>query len=101
MLLIKIIIKIIITLPQVLRHKWKGIDEPYFQMVDFFRYFPLASINLDKSVNIKYNKTPLKFYYGPQGVITCVGEFFDFDYSQMDLDGKLLLTLALPLETHQ
>ena len=54
MKLIKIILKHIFTLPQIILHRLRGVGIPYSQLVTFFRYFPFGKINLNNTVQINY-----------------------------------------------
>ena len=86
MKLIKTVLKHIFTLPQVIIHKIKGVDIPYAQLVTFFRYFPFGRINIDQTVDIKYRKQPVKFYFGELGPMAA-GEFCQHDYDKLPVDG--------------
>lgn len=92
----KSLLKHIFTAPMVLFHMIKGIDEPYEALVSFFRYFPLASINKDKSVNIKYRNHRLKFYYDPLAPVP-VGEFAIFDYRDLQVKNKTVVDIGIGL----
>jgi len=86
MKLLKNILKYILTLPQIILHKLKGVNATYSQMVTFFRYYPFGKINLDKTVEIKYRGNPVKFFTGELGPMSA-GEFAQHDYDWLPVDG--------------
>jgi FkbM family methyltransferase len=77
-------------------HKARGITEPWRDLVTFFRYFPLGTVNPDKSVNIRYRKKAIKFFYGPQGPITA-GEFARFDYADLPVKNKTVIDIGVAI----
>lgn len=93
MKLVKTILKHLFTLPQIIIHRLKGVDTPYGEMVTFFRYFPFGKINANKTVEFKYNKHPIKFYYGDLYPMAA-GEFAGHDYDWLPLEGAEVLDIG-------
>lgn len=93
MKLVKAILKHIFTLPQIVVHRMRGIDTPYSQMVTFFRYFPFGKINKNKTVEIDYRKTAVKFYYGDLYPMAA-GEFAAHDYDLLPVEGADVIDIG-------
>ena len=93
MKLIKAGLKHIFTLPQVIVHKIKGVTIPYVQQVTFFRYFPFGKINTDSTVDIKYRKKAVKFYFGRLGPMAA-GEFAQRDYDGLPVEGYTVVDIG-------
>jgi FkbM family methyltransferase len=71
----------------------RGVNTPYDQMVTFFRYFPFGKINLDQTVDITYQKKPVKFFFENLGPMIA-GEFIQHDYDWLPVDGHHVIDIG-------
>jgi len=90
---IKKLAKYILTFPQVLICRLKGINTPWSDLVTFFRYFPFGKINKENSVDIHYRNHPVKFFYDDLGPMLA-GEFAGNDYDKLPVEGVEVLDIG-------
>jgi FkbM family methyltransferase len=93
MVTLKSIAKYILTFPQVMLHRVRGVDIQWQELVTFFRYFPWGRIDKDNYVLINYLDKPIKFYFDDLGPMIA-GEFAINDYNKLPIKNMNVLDIG-------
>lgn len=90
---IKTCLKYILTCPQVVSHKIRGVDIPYSELVTFFRYFPFGKINHDLTISFYYRKRQIKFFFGELPPLIAA-EFSRCDYDWLPVEERTVVDIG-------
>lgn len=92
----KRIVLYLLTCPQYLLHKIRGVPGSYDDLSTFFRYFPLGKINKDKTVSFSFAGKKVLFFYGHQSPMSA-GIFGNKEYSSVPVEGKIVVDIGAAL----
>jgi FkbM family methyltransferase len=87
-------LKYTLTLPQVLIHKIRGVDEKYSDLVTFFRYIPGGWINKDRTVSFLFQGKIVNMYYADLQPISACGTFKNGEYDDLNVKGKTVIDVG-------
>lgn len=90
---LKTVAKHTLTFPQILLHRMKGIEGSHDELVTFFRYFPFATINKDRTVSFSMNGRKVKIFYGDLFPMSA-GIFKSGEYDVVPVAGKVVVDIG-------
>ena len=85
--------KYALTFPQVLIHRLRGVEGSYDELVTFFRYFPFARINKDRTVSFSMNGRKVEIYYGDLFPMAA-GIFRSGEYDVVPVKGRVVVDIG-------
>lgn len=88
--------KYILTFPQVLIHRLRGIEGTYEELMTFFRYFPFGTINKDRTVSFRMNGHKVRIFYGDLFPMAA-GIFKNGEYDMVPVKGKVVVDIGAAL----
>ena len=91
--ILKTVAKYTLTFPQVLLHRVRGIEGSHDELVTFFRYFPFAKINKDRTVSFSMNGRKVKIFYGDLFPMAA-GIFKSGEYDVLPVADKVVVDIG-------
>ncbi len=92
----KRVVLYVLTFPQILIHKIRGIGGGYDDLATFFRYFPLGRIHGDRTISFPFMGRKVRFYYGHQSPMSA-GIFGNGEYDVVPVNNKVVVDIGAAL----